>query len=152
MKEIITCRTITGGEMAVPREDIRFRASVYAIIIRDGKLLITEECGKWTFPGGGVEIGETLQNALHREAQEEIGATVSISPIAHVETTLFWLPISKCPVQSIMMYFCCDLTSDIPEECLARTRWVDIAELEGKELHVGLNAMDVIRAVLERSR
>lgn len=32
--------------------------------------------GRWTIPGGTVEVGETLQEALVREIQEETGLTV----------------------------------------------------------------------------
>lgn len=34
--------------------------------------------GKWEFPGGGVEWGESPEEALQREMQEEIGCNVKI--------------------------------------------------------------------------
>lgn len=57
----------------------RFRLNV-AGILRDshGRILICERMGKrgsWQFPQGGVDPGETLQGALHRELYEEIGVT-----------------------------------------------------------------------------
>lgn len=39
------------------------------------------EHGKWEFPGGGVEFGESLQEALTRECREEAGCEVEIGKL-----------------------------------------------------------------------
>lgn len=55
-----------------------------ALIINDGKVLILKCFGKrlgdifYTLPGGAIHEGETLEEALHREMNEEIGAPVKI--------------------------------------------------------------------------
>lgn len=59
-------------------------AVVCALIERDGHVLMAQRPahkhlgGKWEFPGGKVEPGETPEAALHRELQEELGCTVEI--------------------------------------------------------------------------
>lgn len=53
---------------------IYHRTAVRGIIRQDGKLLlISGKYGDCKFPGGGVEPGESLEEALKREIQEETG-------------------------------------------------------------------------------
>jgi 8-oxo-dGTP diphosphatase len=42
------------------------------------------ESGKWEFPGGGVEFGETLEHALMREVMEEYGFEVEVQELLDV--------------------------------------------------------------------
>lgn len=56
-----------------------------AIFNHEGKLFLTlrgrkakNETGKWEIPGGSVEIGETLEDALKREITEEYGIEIEI--------------------------------------------------------------------------
>jgi ADP-ribose pyrophosphatase YjhB (NUDIX family) len=64
------------------------RPSAKAIIIRDGSLLVLrmrDEEGLWyLLPGGGVEFGETLHEALRRECREELGVEIEIGPLRFV--------------------------------------------------------------------
>ena len=73
------------------------RVSVNAYIVHDDKILLQRRSdnGNWNLPGGGVEIGETLEMALHREVLEESGLTVGVTRYIGVysnplETTLVY--------------------------------------------------------------
>ena len=61
--------------------------AVSAAIFRDGCVLIVRRGrppahGLYTLPGGGVELGETLEQAVMREVREETG--LAIAPLALV--------------------------------------------------------------------
>lgn len=57
----------------------RQRLSAYALVVRDGALLLTQLSGRstrpgvWTLPGGGLDHGEDPRAALVREVYEETG-------------------------------------------------------------------------------
>jgi len=63
------------------------RTASRGVVVQDGRLLmIHTAAGDYKFPGGGVEPGETLQEALCREMLEETGRSVTggIEPVALV--------------------------------------------------------------------
>ena len=57
---------------------------VGAAIIRDGRVLAARRtapasaAGRWEFPGGKVEPGETAADSLVREVQEELGLRIRV--------------------------------------------------------------------------
>ena len=72
-----------------------------AAIISDGRVLACERsappevAGRWEFPGGKVEPGETDEQALARECVEELGVRVAVGdrigpdvPLAHGRAVL----------------------------------------------------------------
>jgi 8-oxo-dGTP diphosphatase len=67
------------------------RRRVAAVIVRRGHVLMVRERNRgssgrhdgleyWTLPGGGVEAGESDDEAVRREVREEVGLTVSGAP------------------------------------------------------------------------
>jgi 8-oxo-dGTP diphosphatase len=77
------------------------RVIVAAVIVQDGRVLACERsappevAGRWEFPGGKVESGETDAQALARECAEELGVRVAVGarvgpdvPLAHGRAVL----------------------------------------------------------------
>jgi ADP-ribose pyrophosphatase YjhB (NUDIX family) len=65
------------------------KVAVGAICRKDGKIVLLRRAiepalGKWVFPGGYVDRGESLEDAARREAREEIGAEVRLTGLVDV--------------------------------------------------------------------
>ena len=91
-----------------------FNLRVYALIIENDSILLSKELinGKIAvkFPGGGVEPGEGLIDALQREAKEEIDQ--QLTNIHHFYTTDFFQQSSFNPLdQLISIYYKASLSS-----------------------------------------
>jgi len=88
IKKII-CYDIKGKQHKISSEELSFRPSVYGIIIQDDKILLSKQWDGYDFPGGGVELGETIKNALTREIKEETGLIVKVGKIIACENSFF---------------------------------------------------------------
>ena len=68
----------------------------------------------WTPPGGGVEFGEGLSEALAREVREETGVDVEVGPVRYA------LDFVRPPLHAVSFYLSC--RADRPALAAARLR------------------------------
>lgn len=63
--------------------------AVGVVVIDDDRVLLVQRAkppsvGRWTVPGGKVELGESLEEAALRELLEETGMTATLGPLVEV--------------------------------------------------------------------
>jgi len=68
------------------KQEKKIKNVAAAVLIHEGKILIAQRpgrdllAGRWEFPGGTVEQGETLENCLKREFREEFDLDIMTGP------------------------------------------------------------------------
>lgn len=89
--------------MSIPREPVDVAVGV--LIDADQRFLLTSRpegkvyAGYWEFPGGKLEAGESVEQALRRELHEELGITIGLTHPWKVE-------MMDYPHALVRLHFC----------------------------------------------
>ena len=115
-----------------------------AVLVRNGEILsghrhYTPDKWKtisvWTIPGGRCDLGETLEDTLRREIQEEVGIT-------DFEIIDFIGEVSGAKEGDIVSIFFCKTKQDaklMEPEKFSEWRWVSKSEYVSQEKYSGFN-------------
>jgi ADP-ribose pyrophosphatase YjhB (NUDIX family) len=125
--------------------------AVSAAIIRDGRVLIVRRArppayGVFTLPGGGVEAGETLREAVIREVIEETALTIEPLGLAGYREAIARDADGRIERHFVILPFAARwLAGEVAlNDELAEARWLVPSELDGLKTTEGL--AEVVRA------
>ena len=136
------------------------RVGVKAAIVRDGSILLVEyddESGvHFNLPGGGVELGKLLHEAMRREVREETCAEVEVGRLLLLHEYEPRRARERYgPVHKLTVTFECSLAEGSEPAMPERTdpnqtamRWTPLAELRAVELLPGGPYIDALIAAL----
>lgn len=150
----IICHDINNKEVAISADHLSFRPSVYGLLIENGRILLSQQRGGYDFPGGGVNIDETVAEALVREFFEETGLRVKPGQVVDCQTSFYDSsgsgPYWNCP----MVYFLVEklggelsinyldeeekFYTDMPE-------WIDLKDLDVLKFFNSVDSPGLIR-------
>lgn len=127
---------------------------VGAIAVRDEAILLVRRArepglGRWTVPGGRVERGETLAEAVLRELREETGLTGMCGPLVG------WVERMSSDHHFVILDFdvtVLDRDDPVPGDDASAVRWVDFDELGRVDLVDGLTDFLLENGVLPSLR
>jgi ADP-ribose pyrophosphatase YjhB (NUDIX family) len=132
-------------------------AGVGAVIFRGEEVLLVRRGQEpardsWSLPGGLVELGETLSDAIQRELAEETGLTVTLLGIAAVLERIFPDPDGRIGYHYVLVDYLCDyLAGELsPGSDITAARFVSLGDLPDFDLPPFTD--DVIRRAWEQKR
>lgn len=122
-----------------------------ALIIDGDRLVLNERGreplkGQWSLPGGLVEVGENLVDAIRREVREETGLEVEVLRVAAVFERIQRDEAGRVEYHFVVVDYLCRATGGtlVAGDDASRVAWVRREELDGYEL------ADGTRSVIEK--
>src|SRR5580704_10001920 len=129
--------------------------AVSAAIFRDGRVLIVRRArapahGLYTLPGGGVELGETLEEAVIREVREETSLEVEPVALAGYRQAIRRDATGGVERHFVILPFAARwIAGDVSlNEELGEAHWLEPSGLSGLETTEGLAL--IVHAAFER--
>jgi ADP-ribose pyrophosphatase YjhB (NUDIX family) len=129
--------------------------AVSAAIFRDGKVLVVRRARKpalnlYTMPGGVVEAGETLTEAVAREVREETSLQIEVLALAGHREAMVRDAQGRVERHFVIMCFAARWVSGeaVLNEELDDARWLDPSEIVGLRTTDGLAEIVAEAAVI----
>lgn len=85
---------------------------VGAIVLEGDRVLLVKRAheplkGEWSLPGGAVDVGETLDEAIRREVREETCLDIEVGPIVDVLDRIRYDPDGRVKFHYVLVDFLC---------------------------------------------
>lgn len=156
-ERIVTCKNRKTGETQQVSSDLlRFRPSVYGILLKDRQVLLSPQWGDgYDLPGGGVDLGESVAEALVREFSEETGISIEPDSLLHL-TEDFFISNFKPGLyfHSLLYFYTCknpkgEISSAGFEEYekgyMQEARWIPLTEIDSLKFYSPVDVPALIR-------
>ena len=152
----VTCTDKDGNAFEVSVSDLKMRPSIYGVCIKDDQILLSKQWDGYDFPGGGIDLGETNEEALVREISEETGMMATVRELVACENSFFKTEKGHY-LQSILIYHRCDVIggelsnggmAEDEKVYLGMPEWVPLANIEKIKFYNSVDSREIIRKAL----
>ena len=88
--------------------------AVGGVVVSDARVLLVRRAqppleGRWSIPGGILELGETIAQAIERELMEEAGVQVSPLELIEIYEKVLRLPNQPPQYHFVILDYLCEL-------------------------------------------
>lgn len=159
MKTQVICHDHDNQDCLARPEQLSFRPSAYGLLIENGRILLSAQHDGYDFPGGGVEIDESLEEAVVREFWEETGLRVRVLYPVYA-TSSFYKPKKRGDSEPYwncqLVYFLVekiggelsiDNFDEFEQEFMDWPEWREVQKLSGYKFYnrLGEKSVDLIK-------
>jgi 8-oxo-dGTP diphosphatase len=119
------------------RFPLRPVVGVGGVVVEGERVLLVRRAhpplmGEWSLPGGGVEVGETLEAAVVREVREETGLVVSVGALIEAFERIEVGDDGRVTYHFVVLDYLCRLVggSVTPGSDVSDAQWVASSHLD----------------------
>lgn len=130
--------------------------AVGTIVVRNGHVLLARRGkppsqGKWSVPGGAVDVGESLEDAARREIREECGIEVELTDTVEVIQRVTRDETQRVRFHYVIVDYVARWAGGEPRPSAeaSEVRWVRPEEFDGLDMTAG--TAEVIRRMLYKA-
>jgi 8-oxo-dGTP diphosphatase len=141
---------LSGPEVTQREYPERPIVAVGGVVIHEGRVLLIRRGqppleGRWSIPGGILEIGETIAAAIGRELKEEAGVTVRVLGLIEIYEKVLRDADNRPQYHFVILDYMCEFVEGVATAGgdVTDAEWVSEGELE--KMHLTSAALRVVK-------
>jgi|SRR5579863_1019010 len=141
---------VSGPEVTQREYPERPIVAVGGVVIHEGRVLLIRRGqppleGRWSIPGGILEIGETIAAAIGRELKEEAGITVRVLGLIEIYEKVLRDADNHPQYHFVILDYMCEFVEGVAAAGgdVTDAEWVSEGELE--KMHLTSAALRVVK-------
>lgn len=159
--KMVVCHDRNGRRHKVPVSELVYRPSVYGLLIERGRVLLFPQWDGYDFPGGGLEIHETIEQGLKREYWEETGLKIEPVKLLACESSFYKPSSHEESWNCVLIYYLVKKVSgeltdkyfDADEKLFARkAEWITIKYIDKIKFYNNIDSAAVVKEALKLSK